>query len=68
MMADGVSKLNSYEAEEPYEQASDLLQHPVIQTRPELYQALMQLSADLEDRLNETDPLCDGIVELAVSQ
>jgi uncharacterized tellurite resistance protein B-like protein len=65
---DDVNALDSYEAEELYEQASDMLEHPAIQKRPELYQALMQLAADLEDRLNVTDPLCDGVVELVVSQ
>jgi uncharacterized tellurite resistance protein B-like protein len=65
---DDVNALDSYEAKELYEQASDLLEHPAIQKRPGLYQALMALAADLEDRLNVTDPLCDGIVEVEVAQ
>jgi hypothetical protein len=63
-----VTVLDSYEAERMYGLAADLLEHEAVKHRPGLYQALMVLAAELEERLNVTDPLCDGIVELVVRQ
>jgi hypothetical protein len=67
MNGSDVHALAADEADELYEIVADLLERDAVTRRPALYQALMALAADLEDRLNEADPLVDEPVELAVA-